>query len=88
MPSFASFAFINDNSQSQLAKIYYLLQLLLPIAFFMNLQDVFNFSFFFLQDQDATEHIGDIFQDEGNMAAILMRRQLENGDLLMVRKQK
>lgn len=34
--------------------------------------------------QDSSEHIGDIFQDQSNMAAILMRRQLENGDLLMV----
>lgn len=34
--------------------------------------------------QDSSEHIGEVFQDEQNMAAILMRRQLENGDLLMV----
>ncbi|XP_037032459.1 A disintegrin and metalloproteinase with thrombospondin motifs 1 isoform X2 [Bradysia coprophila] len=33
--------------------------------------------------EDSSEHIGDIFQDQSNMAAILMRRQLENGDLLM-----
>lgn len=31
------------------------------------------------------EHVGEIFQDEENMAAILMRRQLETGDLVMVR---
>lgn len=34
--------------------------------------------------QDSSEHVGEVFQDEKNMAAILMRRQLENGDLLMV----
>lgn len=34
--------------------------------------------------QNDSEHVGEIFQDEDNMAAILMRRQLENGDLLMV----
>lgn len=34
--------------------------------------------------QNPGEHIGEVFQDEQNMAAILMRRQLENGDLLMV----
>lgn len=30
------------------------------------------------------EDIGDIFQDQGNMAAILMRKHLQSGDLLMV----
>lgn len=34
--------------------------------------------------QESSESIGEVFQDESNMAAILMRRQLENGDLLMV----
>lgn len=34
--------------------------------------------------QDSTEHVGEVFQDQRNMAAILMRRQLEHGDLLMV----
>lgn len=36
------------------------------------------------QFQNKDEHVGEVFQDESNMAAILMRRQLENGDLLMV----
>jgi hypothetical protein len=36
---------------------------------------------FFFQD---SEHIGEIFQDQENMAAILMRRHENNGDLLMV----
>lgn len=39
-----------------------------------------DFHFFF---QDS-EHIGEIFQDQENMAAILMRRHENNGDLLMV----
>lgn len=34
--------------------------------------------------QNGGEHVGEIFQDQDNMAAILIRRQLENGDLLMV----
>lgn len=34
-------------------------------------------------DEESTEPIGEVFQDERNMAAILMRRQLESGDLLM-----
>ncbi|XP_055307173.1 A disintegrin and metalloproteinase with thrombospondin motifs like, partial [Sitodiplosis mosellana] len=34
-------------------------------------------------ETEPSEHIGEVFQDERNMAAILMRRQLENGDLLM-----
>lgn len=36
--------------------------------------------FLFQNDGD----IGDIFQDEGNMAAILVREHPESGDLLMV----
>lgn len=35
--------------------------------------------------QESVEPIGEVFQDERNMAAILMRRQLESGDLLMVK---
>lgn len=38
----------------------------------------------FLILQESSEPVGEVFQDERNMAAILMRRQLENGDLLMV----
>ncbi|XP_031630928.1 venom metalloproteinase 3 isoform X4 [Contarinia nasturtii] len=34
-------------------------------------------------EEEPSEHVGEVFQDERNMAAILMRRQLENGDLLM-----
>lgn len=30
------------------------------------------------------EDVGDVFQDQQNMAAILMRKHLESGDLLMV----
>lgn len=30
------------------------------------------------------DHIGEVFQDEDNMAAILLRRHLETGDLMMV----
>lgn len=38
-----------------------------------------------LQEQaSGSEAIGQIYQDEKNMAAILMRRQLETGDLMMV----
>lgn len=32
------------------------------------------------------DHIGEVFQDEDNMAAILLRRHLETGDLMMVSK--
>ncbi|KAL5287706.1 hypothetical protein ACFFRR_008546 [Megaselia abdita] len=34
-------------------------------------------------EHENDEHIGEIFQDETNMAAILMRRHLETGDLVM-----
>lgn len=30
------------------------------------------------------EDVGDVFQDQANMAAILMRKHLQSGDLLMV----
>lgn len=41
--------------------------------------------FYLFQEQAAgSEAIGQIYQDEKNMAAILMRRQLETGDLMMV----
>ncbi|GAB0092017.1 venom metalloproteinase 3-like isoform X1 [Sergentomyia squamirostris] len=36
-----------------------------------------------IQDEESQEHVGHVFQDESNMAAILMRRQLETGDLIM-----
>lgn len=39
------------------------------------------FLLFFLQE---TDDIGDIFQDQENMAAILLRKHLQSGDLLMV----
>ncbi|XP_055701898.1 A disintegrin and metalloproteinase with thrombospondin motifs like isoform X3 [Phlebotomus papatasi] len=35
------------------------------------------------QDEESQEEVGHVFQDESNMAAILMRRQLETGDLMM-----
>lgn len=31
-----------------------------------------------------TEDVGDVFQDPDNMAAILIRKHLQSGDLLMV----
>lgn len=46
-----------------------------------------NFINNFLQDGDKSsnnEDIGEIFQDHKNMAAILMRKHEETGDLLMV----
>lgn len=30
------------------------------------------------------EDVGDVFQDQANMAAILMRKHLQSGDLMMV----
>lgn len=39
---------------------------------------------FFQEQASGSEAIGQIYQDEENMAAILMRRQLETGDLMMV----
>lgn len=51
------------------------------ITFFLE-RKVIKFVFCILQD--STEHVGEVFQDQRNMAAILMRRQLEHGDLLMV----
>lgn len=51
-------------------------------SFGMNTMNIiYNFGSLFLQD---SEHIGEIFQDQENMAAILMRRHASNGDLLMV----
>lgn len=41
-------------------------------------------NFFILQNAESSEQIGEVFQDEANMAAILMRRHLETGDLVMV----
>lgn len=38
----------------------------------------------FQEQASGSEAIGQIYQDEKNMAAILMRRQLETGDLMMV----
>lgn len=35
----------------------------------------------YLQD---SEDVGDVFQDPKNMAAILLRKHLQSGDLLMV----
>lgn len=32
----------------------------------------------------AQEDVGDVFQDQANMAAILMRKHLQSGDLMMV----
>lgn len=37
-----------------------------------------------LQEEKSRTSVGDIFQDEDNMAAILMRKHLETGDLIMV----
>lgn len=34
--------------------------------------------------QHQKHEIGEVFQDEPNMAAILMRRHIETGDLIMV----
>lgn len=34
--------------------------------------------------QHHKDEIGEVFQDEQNMAAILMRRHIETGDLIMV----
>ncbi|XP_037914154.1 A disintegrin and metalloproteinase with thrombospondin motifs 1 isoform X3 [Hermetia illucens] len=34
-------------------------------------------------ETENPEHVGEVFQDEKNMAAILMRRQVESGDLVM-----
>lgn len=45
------------------------------------------FIFDLFQDGDDTssnEDVGEIFQDQDNMAAILMRKHEETGDLLMV----
>lgn len=39
------------------------------------------FRIFYFQPE---EDVGDIFQDQDNMAAILMRKHLQSGDLLMV----
>lgn len=44
---------------------------------------MFFISFLFHDDQPE-EDVGDIFQDQPNMAAILMRKHLRSGDLLMV----
>ncbi|XP_067628076.1 A disintegrin and metalloproteinase with thrombospondin motifs like isoform X3 [Eurosta solidaginis] len=35
------------------------------------------------EDAQSSDQIGEIYQDEANMAAILMRRHLETGDLIM-----
>lgn len=39
---------------------------------------------FFLTFLQANDDIGDIFQDQENMAAILIRKHLQTGDLMMV----
>ena len=41
-----------------------------------------EFHFFIFQTNDAD--IGDVFQDQENMAAILIRKHLQSGDLMMV----
>lgn len=38
----------------------------------------------YFQEEKSRASVGDIFQDEDNMAAILMRKHLETGDLIMV----
>lgn len=40
----------------------------------------------FLQEDDShhDEEIGEAFQDQDNLAAILMRKHVETGDLMMV----
>nr|XP_036231653.1 uncharacterized protein LOC106618314 isoform X2 [Bactrocera oleae] len=43
----------------------------------LDLQEVFD------ENAESSEQIGEVFQDEANMAAILMRRHLETGDLVM-----
>ncbi|XP_020712603.1 uncharacterized protein LOC101452036 isoform X3 [Ceratitis capitata] len=43
----------------------------------LDLQEVFD------EDTQSSEQIGEVYQDEANMAAILMRRHLETGDLIM-----
>uniref|UniRef100_A0A1B0BNH8 Uncharacterized protein n=1 Tax=Glossina palpalis gambiensis TaxID=67801 RepID=A0A1B0BNH8_9MUSC len=35
-------------------------------------------------DSYSSEHIGEVYQDEDNMAAVLMRRHEVTGDLVMV----
>uniref|UniRef100_A0A499FT83 Peptidase M12B domain-containing protein n=1 Tax=Anopheles arabiensis TaxID=7173 RepID=A0A499FT83_ANOAR len=35
------------------------------------------------EDPEPADSFGDIYQDEGNMAAVLMRKHLESGDLMM-----
>lgn len=42
------------------------------------------FLYVYLQDPEPVDSFGDIYQDEGNMAAVLMRKHLESGDLMMV----
>lgn len=49
--------------------------------FMQNLINILTTFIFHLQ---STEHIGEVFQDEQNMAAILMHQHKETGDLLMV----
>lgn len=39
---------------------------------------------FFFSFQTNDDDIGDIFQDQENMAAILIRKHLQSGDLMMV----
>uniref|UniRef100_A0A182MIJ6 Uncharacterized protein n=1 Tax=Anopheles culicifacies TaxID=139723 RepID=A0A182MIJ6_9DIPT len=36
------------------------------------------------EDPEPVDSFGDIYQDEDNMAAVLMRKHLESGDLMMV----
>ncbi|XP_039954560.1 uncharacterized protein LOC120770924 isoform X2 [Bactrocera tryoni] len=43
----------------------------------LDLQEVFDV------DAQSSDQIGEVYQDEANMAAILMRRHLETGDLVM-----
>ncbi|XP_049309262.1 uncharacterized protein LOC105228706 isoform X4 [Bactrocera dorsalis] len=43
----------------------------------LDMQEVFD------EDAQSSDQIGEVYQDEANMAAILMRRHLETGDLVM-----
>lgn len=44
----------------------------------------FESNFPFTSILQAQEDVGDVFQDQANMAAILMRKHLQSGDLMMV----
>ncbi|XP_036333481.1 A disintegrin and metalloproteinase with thrombospondin motifs 8 isoform X4 [Rhagoletis pomonella] len=43
----------------------------------LDMEEVFD------EDAQSSDQIGQVYQDESNMAAILMRRHLETGDLIM-----